>query len=100
LLYNNDKSDASEKQKNLKELIEIYKLLSIKANDVAYTKISELNALAKDKSKNLNSSLSEIRKTISAELKDYAIDKNLNDELRKELNIKFKSIYSKLEEVK
>jgi hypothetical protein len=100
LLYNNDKSENVEKENNLKELIEIYKLLSIKANDVAYVKINELNALAKNKSKNLNASLVEIRKAISSDLKNYAVDKELTPELRKELSDKFKTIYVKLEEVK
>lgn len=99
-LFDDDKANITEKQANLKKLIEIYKLLSIKSNDVAYTKISQLNTLAKDKSKELNASLLEIRKEISAELKAYATEKELTPELRTELSNKFKSIYVKLEEVK
>jgi hypothetical protein len=99
-LYNEDSAALELKKNNLKILIDIYKLLSVKCIDNNYKKLSEIQALGKEQATMLNPSLMKLRMQIAEMNKDFVADKPLDDELRKKLLDRFKDIISKLEVLK
>jgi hypothetical protein len=99
-LYNEDSAALELKKNNLKILIDIYKLLSVKCIDNNYKKLSEIQALGKEQATMLNPSLMKLRMQIAEMNKDFVADKPLDDELRKKLLDRFKDIIAKLEVIK
>jgi len=100
-IYNGDNGSVEDKKANIKKLIDVYTLLSIKAQDSSLKSLAEINAVASAEAKSLNESLKATREYLGKKMADkFPEDIALSDENRIKIRDAAEAIIKELRGVK